>query len=86
VAGLYAELDKHARKAPREPLSDLAVARVNRAIRDSRALMDGYDPYASDLAEFVPAGENPEARDAVLILGEITAGLERLRVKYKLWM
>jgi hypothetical protein len=84
VQGLYAEMDKLAKKSPREPISDLAMTRVNRAIRDAKALMKGYDEFSDDLAEFVPAGDNPEVRDAVLVLGEISAGLERLRVRYQL--
>src|SRR5450759_635920 len=77
--GIYDEFDKLAKKSPREGLSDLAVTRVNRAIRDAKALMTGFDEYVGDLAEFVPAGENPEVRDAVLVLAEIKTALERVR-------
>ena len=84
VDGLYDEMDKLAKKAPREGLSDLAMARVNRAIRDAKGLMARFDEYAADLAEFVAAGENPEVRDAVLVLGEIKTALARVRVKYQL--
>lgn len=83
--GLYEELDKLAKKAPSSPLSDLATQRVNRAIRDAKELMASYDPYIAELAEFVPAGENPEVRDAVLVLKEIRQALERLNQAYGLW-
>ena len=36
VDGMYDELDKLAKKAPREEISDLALTRVNRAIRGCR--------------------------------------------------
>jgi hypothetical protein len=84
VDGLYVEVDKVAKKSPRDELSDLAVQRVNRAIRDAKSILDGFDEYVSDLAEFVPAGDNPEARDAVLVLSEIKAALSRTYAKYQL--
>lgn len=82
--GLYDEMDKLQKKAPSAQLSDLATKRVNRAITDAKALMSAHDPYIFELAEFVPAGENPEVRDAVLILREILQGLERLDHKFHL--
>jgi hypothetical protein len=82
--GLYTEMDKLARKAPRESISDLAMTRVNRAIKEARAIAGPFDVYASDLAEFVAAGENAEVRDAVLVLGEIRSALERIRVTHQL--
>jgi len=81
VDGMYGELDKLARKSPREEIPDLALTRVNRAIRDAKAVMTGFDEYVPDLAELVAAGDNPEVRDAVLVLGEIKTALERVRVK-----
>lgn len=81
---LYEEMDKLAKKAPASRLSDLATERVNRPIREAKELMGQHDTYIADLAEFVPAGENPEVRDAVLVLGEIRAALERLDETFKL--
>lgn len=85
TAGLYVEMDKLAKKAPSSQLSDLATKRVNRAIVDAKALMGSYDSYVAELAEFVPAGENPEVRDAVLVLREITQALERLDNSFGLY-
>jgi hypothetical protein len=51
-------------------MSDLATERVNRAIRDAKKLLT-EDRYLADLHEFVPAGDNPEVRDALLVLREI---------------
>ena len=76
--GLYDEMDKLAKKAPSSQLSDLATKRVNRAIAESKILMASHDPYVADLSEFVPAGENPEVRDAVLVLREILDAIDRL--------
>jgi hypothetical protein len=77
-------MDKLAKKAPSSKLSDLATTRINRAIRDANALMADHDRYADDLVEFVPAGDNPETRDAVLVLKEILDGLERLDRQFDL--
>lgn len=77
TSGLYDEMDKLGKKAPSAQISDLALQRVNRAIREAKVLLGVHDNYVADLAEFVPAGENPEVRDAVLVLKEILQGLTR---------
>jgi len=81
---LYDEMDKLQKKAPSAGLSDLATKRVNRAIKDAKELMAEYDAYVTELSEFVPAGDNPEVRDAVLVLREILQALERLDDRYNL--
>ena len=82
--GLYDEMDKLQKKAPSAGLSDLATKRVNRAIRDAKELMGEHDSYVTELSEFVPAGDNPEVRDAVLVLREILQALERLDDRFQL--
>jgi hypothetical protein len=77
VDGLYDEMDKLSKKAPSALLSDLATARVNRAIADAREIFEGSDRYVADLREFVAAGLNPEVRDALLVLREIRQALDR---------
>lgn len=84
VDGLYAEMDKLAKKAPASLVSDLATARVNRAIDDARKLMKDHDRYISEVATFVPAGENPEVRDVLVVLTEISQALKRLDQKFAL--
>ncbi len=84
VNGLYNEMDKLAHKAPSSLLSDLATGRVNRAIREAKQFMADFDPYMAELDEFVAAGENPEVRDAVLVLSEIKSGLARLDGEFHL--
>jgi len=84
VVGIYDELDKLSRKSPGHPLSDLAVRRVNRAISDARDLMGAHDKYVTDLEPFVPAGENPEVRDAVLVLRDIKQAIGRVEKKHGL--
>jgi len=78
TAGLYDEMDKLSKKAPSATVSDLGLNRVNRAIRQAKDLMGAFDVYAAELCEFVPAGDNPEVRDALLVLREITQALERV--------
>jgi hypothetical protein len=79
VHGLYEELDKLAKKSPSMAVSDFALARINRALREGRDLLKPYDRYANDIAEFVPAGDNPEVRDAVMALREEMQAIGRVR-------
>lgn len=74
--GLYEELDKLSKKAPAEKLTELALEQVNEVIRETRELIQ-EDPYIQRLHEFVPAGDNPENRDAVLVLRQARQGQER---------
>lgn len=74
--GLYEEIDKLSKKAPAERLTDLALKQSNDIIRETKQLID-IDPYIQRLEEFVPAGDNPEHRDAVIVLRQIRQGLER---------
>ena len=73
--GLYEEVDKLSKKAPVEPVTDLVLAQLNDIIRETKQLTD--DSYIQRIAEFVPAGDNPEQRDAVVVLRQIRLGLER---------
>jgi hypothetical protein len=74
--GLYDEIDKLAKKAPAEPITDLALGQINDVIRETKQLVTS-DPYVQRLSEFVPAGDNPQHRDAVIVLRQIRQGLER---------
>jgi hypothetical protein len=74
--GLYDEIDKLAKKAPAEPVTDLALEQINDVIRETKQLIQS-DPYVRRLNEFVAAGDNPQHRDAVIVLRQIRQGLER---------
>jgi hypothetical protein len=74
--GLYDEIDKLAKKAPAEPVTDLALEQINDVIRETKQLVQS-DPYIRRLNEFVAAGDNPQHRDAVIVLRRIRQGLER---------
>lgn len=77
---LYIEIDKLAKKSPREEVSQLTVDMTNRAITAMKALFDGTDDeFAEQIAPIVPAGDLPETRDVLLQLGQMRAALERLR-------
>lgn len=76
VEGLYTEIDKLTKKAPAEAVTDLALNQINDVIRDVKQLIRD-DPYIQKLMEFVPAGDNPELRDALLVLGQVGQGLKR---------
>lgn len=77
VDGLYVEMDKLAKKAPSSEISDLAFDRVSRAITNAKKLLDAHDEFVSEIKPFVQAGSNPEVRDVLLVLREITTGIER---------
>jgi len=74
--GLYTEIDKLSKKAPAEAVTDLALEQINDVIRETKQLIDS-DPYIQRLNEFVAAGDNPQHRDAVIVLRQIRQGLER---------
>lgn len=76
--GLYEEVDKLSKKAPAEPITDLVLEQVNDVVRETKQLA-GEDTYVQRLNEFVPAGDNPQHRDAVVILRQIRQGLDRFK-------
>jgi hypothetical protein len=78
--GLYEEIDKLSKKAPAEMVTDLALLQINDVIREIKQLIDS-DPYIQRLVEFVSAGDNPQHRDAVIVLRQLRQGLERFERK-----
>jgi len=80
AAGLYDEADKLSKKAPAESASDLMLEQVNDIIRETRELLQG-DVYVQRLKEFVPAGNNPQLRDVVVVLRQIRQGMGRCSTK-----
>jgi DNA polymerase III alpha subunit len=75
---LYDEMDKLNKKAPKVPISELSLQKVNKLIKSAKELMkDEDDEFVQDIGEFIPAGNNPEYRDVVLVLGQVKAGLDR---------
>ncbi|MFH1547510.1 MAG: hypothetical protein ABIC57_03415 [bacterium] len=79
--GLYEELDKIYKKAPEEQISALTVESINLIVRDTKEIIK-EDPYVNHVNEFVPAGDNPEYRDAIIILKRLKQGLERFKRSY----
>ena len=76
--GLYVEIDKLSKKAPAEPVTDLVLRQMNDVIRETRELIPN-DTYVQRLSEFVAAGDNPQHRDAIVVLKLVRQGLERYR-------
>ena len=74
--GLYDELDKLAKKAAADLVTDLALEQVNDFIRDSKTLL-AEDAYVQRQKEFVAAGDNPQHRDVVVVMRQLRQGLER---------
>jgi hypothetical protein len=74
--GLYDELDKLAKKAGAEEVTDLVLEQVNDVIREVKELIQ-EDPYVQRYREFVPAGNNPQHRDVVVVLRQIRQALDR---------
>jgi len=79
IAGLYEEMDKLAKKAPNEPVTNLQLKIINSFIRKAKLLLDG-DNIIDEVEIFVSAGDNPEYRDVVTVLRQIRQGLERFKV------
>ena len=78
-AGLYDELDKLAKKSPADEISPLGLEHVNELIRDAKELSPD-DLYMQRCKVFVPAGDNPQHRDVVMVLRQIRQGLDRFNV------
>jgi hypothetical protein len=78
--GLYDEIDKLAKKAPAEPVTDLVFSEMNQVIRETKELVV-EDPYVQRLQEFIAAGDNPQHRDAVVVLRQLRQGLARFHEK-----
>ncbi|MEM7536726.1 MAG: hypothetical protein AAF639_31390 [Chloroflexota bacterium] len=81
VDGLYVEIEKLTKKAPAEQITTLALQQVNDVINDTKEFMH-HDKYIQKLPPFVPAGDNPEYRDVLVILRQIKQGLERFHTSY----
>lgn len=77
VEGLYLEIDKLAKKAPAEQITELALEQINDVITDTKSLMQD-DPYIQKLNRFVPAGDMPQLRDVLIVLGQVRQGLIRI--------
>lgn len=78
--GLYEEVDKLCKKAPAEPVTDLVLSQMNDVIRETKQLAIS-DVYVQRLNEFVAAGDNPQHRDAVVVLRQLRQGLERYKAE-----
>jgi poly-D-alanine transfer protein DltD len=76
LKGLYDEMDKLAKKAPNEPVTNLQLKIVNNFVKKAKHLMSG-DTIIDEVEIFVAAGDNPEYRDIVTVLRQIRQGLER---------
>lgn len=74
--GLYEEIDKLAKKAPADQVTDLILEQTNDVIREAKELLSD-DVFIQRYKEFVPAGDNPEHRDVVVVLRQIREGLAR---------
>jgi hypothetical protein len=75
-SGLYDEIDKLSKKAPAEKVTDLVLKQMNEVIKESKELVT-EDTYVQRQQEFVPAGDNPQHRDAVVVMRQIIEGLKR---------
>ena len=79
--GLYDEIDKLCKKSPAEPLTDRAVQQTNGVIGAVKDLLKG-DPFIDNIDLFIPAGENPELRDALMILRLLKQGMQRHHTEF----
>lgn len=83
VDTLHAELDKLTRKWPTMVVTDLMLQRTNKVVREAKSLMArDEDEFLQEVAEFIPAGDNPESRDVLLVLAELQAAIRRFRNRH----
>jgi len=77
---LYTEIDKLAKKSPRDPVTQLMVNSTNRAIEGLKTLLgDRKDEFSEQIVPLIPAGDLPETRDVLVILGQMRAALTRFK-------
>jgi len=84
---LYEEIDKLNKKAPAMEISELTLQRVNKVIKSIKEFMEPEkDDFVDEIQEFISAGNMPEYRDVVLVLGQLRAGLTRYESSHmQLW-
>lgn len=78
--GLYEELDKLTKKSPAESVTDFVLSQLNDVIRETKKLARS-DDYVQKLNEIVAAGDNPEQRDALVMLRQARQGLDRYKMR-----
>lgn len=81
LQGVYEEIDKLCKKAPNEPVTTLQLGIINRLIEKIKLLFTD-DKILKEIQIFVPAGDNPEYRDALTVLRQLRQALDRFRQKY----
>jgi len=79
LEGLYDEMDKLAKKAPTETVTNLQLKVVNSFVQKAKKLLS-EDTIIDEVTVFVAAGDNPEYRDIVTVLRQIRQGLKRFRL------
>ena len=76
--GLYEETEKLSKKNPNLISTNLIVEQVNQVIKEIKETAES-DAYIQRLNQFVPAGDNPEIQDVVIVLKQILQGLQRFK-------
>lgn len=83
VNGVYDEIAKLSIKWPTQPVSPLTLEKTNRAVRSARELLaDESDEYLDEITELIAAGDNPEARDVVMVLRQVKDALARMERRH----
>ena len=82
LQGIYIETDKLARKSPATAVSDLELQSVNRLIKLVKKSLKG-DLFVDSLTEFVPAGDNAQYREVVLVLRQMIQAMNRHAPEYE---
>ena len=76
ATGLYEELDKLCKKSAADEITELMLTQINDVISETKALAKD-DPYVQRYSVFVAAGDNPQQRDAVVMLRQVLQALDR---------
>lgn len=80
LASVYLEMKEFSKKKPDEPLNKFKVKNINRVLEPIKEILKG-EPTISFL-DLLDDDVLPSNSDAILIIGQYTAAMERFKDKY----
>lgn len=80
LLGLYDEVDKLVKTAPKEPITSLQLKIVNSFLGKAKTLLSG-DTIIDEVEVFGAAGDKPEYRDVIIVLRQLRQGVERFETR-----
>ena len=81
LSGMYDEIDKLCKKKPDMLLSDLKVEKINELIAPIKELLKEENPFIEKI-QLVDKDDPMELSDVIIILSQLTKGLDAYQDKY----